>query len=557
MDFNLVKKYRHLERYREIVQVLIKNGLGFLVGKLELDRFLSLSERFTKKEQDLDLKKEPGIIRKVLQELGPTYIKLGQVLSTRADIIPPAYIKELRKLQDRVPAFPFKQVEDILRAELGDYSEIFREINRKPEAAASIAQIHSATLVNGSEIILKVQRPEIKRKIEIDLDILYHLASLAEGKGFLPEFIDLPGLIEEFGRAIKRELDFQQEIASVERFRDNFRDNPNILVPEVYKDISTRRLIVMEEIKGVKLNQLTEEDLAELDREFLASLGAEAFLKQVLIDGFFHADPHPGNIFVVESNKLAYIDFGMMGQLTAEDQDLLSLLFLALLKKDINIIVDLVLEIGSVKGSINKRRFKLGIKNLIDRFYGVKLNQIDFKGAVDEFQKFMYDHQLVLPSEFFLLGRAIAISEGVGFMLDPSFSPVDVGARFSRELVIDLANPGKILGRFLDRLWDLRVASKGMPAKFNLILDKLVEDDFSINFKHLNLGRLINKIDIISNRLSISLIISALIIGSSMILQTDMQPLIFGIPVLGFIGYIIAGILGLSLVIAIFRSGRF
>lgn len=557
MAFNILKKYRHIERYREIIQVLIKNGLGFFVSRLELDRFLPLTERI-KREPNLNIKNLPETLRKVLQELGPTYIKFGQLLSTRADILPPEYIKELRKLQDKVSPINFDKILTVIKEELGEnYQEIFINIDENPVAAASIAQTHQALLKDGTQVILKIQRPGIKRTIQVDLDILNYLVSSTRIKNIFPEYIDISALIKEFGRTLLKELDFKMEVSNIEKFRENFRHESNIIVPEVYKELSSKRIIVMEEIKGVKLNKIEEISLNNSERRFLASLGAEVFLKQVLIDGFFHADPHPGNIFVLNRTKLAYIDFGMMGQLTSEDKDILGLLFLAAIKRDVNIIVDLILEIGSVKGELNKRDLKLEVQNFIDRYYGVELRQIDFKEIIDEIQGILYKHHILLPSEFYLLGRAIAINEGVGFAIDPSFSPMEVGKKFSKKLLHEIFRPDRIIDRFFDALWNIKHSTKGFPDKISKIFDKLINDNFSINFKHQNLERLINKIDIISNRLSISLIISALIIGSSMILQTKMQPQIFGIPLLGFIGYIIAGMLGFSLVIAIIRSGRF
>ncbi|MDI3547685.1 MAG: ubiquinone biosynthesis protein [Halanaerobiales bacterium] len=558
MVFNLSKQYRHLQRYRQIAEILLKNGLGFLVDWLDLAKFLPFKKRFGKDDGDLNKKNLARRIRHVLQELGPTYIKLGQILSTRADILPPQYIKELRLLQDKAPSVPFSEIRKILIAEVGeDFADIFREIDPEPQAAASIAQTYHAVLDDGTDVILKIQRPGIEEKIRIDLEILHNLVLLAEDRGLFPGFIKPSRIINEFRESLKKELNFQREIANIKKFRDNFKNDEHIIVPRVYEDLSTSRLIVMEEIKGIKLNELEEAGVTGVDRSFLASLGARSLMKQVLIDGFFHADPHPGNIFIVDSDKLAYIDFGMMGQLTQDDRDKLSILFIAILKRDVDIIVDLLLEIGLTDENINLRKFKLGIQDLLNRYYGVNLADIKFMAVIDDIQHLLYNFHIRMPEEFFLLFRAIGVSEGVGFMLDPDFNIVDVGNDFIRGLLLDKLKPENLVERAIDGLWALRKSTRGLPEKFARLFSKLVDDDFTIKFKHVNLEGLINKIDIVSNRLAISMIISALVIGSSMILQTDMKPLVFGIPVLGFLGYIIAGVMGLWLVIAIFRSGRF
>lgn len=556
MRLNLRSQYRHFQRYRKIAEVLLKNGLGFIIDWLELSKFLPLGKRL-KKDEELEKVNLASRIRRVFQDLGPTYIKLGQLLSTRADVLPPHYIKELRKLQDQVPAESFKKVESVLIEELGeDYQRFFKEINTEPRAAASIAQTYHAVLQDGTDVILKVQRPGIDRIIRADLEIMRNLALLAEDKGLIPGFLKPHKMIEEFNDTIKKELDFTREAASIEKFTDNFKEEENIIVPRVFKKLSGKRLLVLEEIKGTKLSELEQND-QKIDGPALAILGARALMKQVLIDGFFHADPHPGNIFIIDGNKLAYIDFGMMGQLTREDQDKLSILFMALLKQEINVIIDILLEMGDFDEKINLRKFKLEINDLVNRYYGINLSDLDFSVVIDDIERLLYHFQIRLPEEFFLLFRAIGVSQGVGYSLDPSFNMAKVADNFLNDLFYSKIKPELLLERVVNRAWSLSRVTRNLPGRLNSLLNKFINDEFTIRFKHVNLDELIYKLDIASNRLSISLIISALIIGSSMILQTELQPLVYGIPLLGFIGYSVAGIMGLWLVISIFRSGKF
>lgn len=557
MDLNISRQYRHFKRYRDIAQILVKNGLGFLITKLDLGKFLPFKQRFKSDPEKLNQNTIAVRLRKVLQELGPAYIKLGQLMSTRADILSPEYVRELRKLQDRVAPVKFEQIEQVLIAELGeDYRKLFADIDEEPEAAASIAQIHRAVLKDGRNVIMKIQRPKIKEKIKVDLEIMFNIAAQAEERELIPDFMKPSSMISEFKESILQELNFKMEVSNIEKFRDNFRDNEHIIVPEVYNEYTTRRIIVMEEIKGVKLKDVEDSDV-DIDNKFLAELGARALMKQVLIDGFFHADPHPGNIFVVGRDNLAYIDFGLIGQLTTDIQDSFAILFFALIRKNVDIIVDTLVEIGVTPGELNIRKFKLDVQDLLNRYYGVDLADIDFKQVVDDFQMIIYKHHIRMPEDFFLLGRAIAVSEGVGYMIDPAFNIVSVGQDFLSELVKDRMKPESLLRRLVTKLWGLRSSTRGLPGKLRSILDKVISDELSINFIHRNLDDLINQLDIITNRLSISLIISSLIIGSSMILQTDMSPTVFEIPLLGLVGYVIAGVFGFWLVIDILRSGKY
>lgn len=557
MDFKLANTYRHINRYRQIARVLIKNGMGFLVDWLDLDKYLPFKKEVKEKE-DINKKNLANRIRLVLQELGPTYIKFGQLLSTRADILSPEYIDELRKLQDKIPGIEFEKIEKVLENELGkDYKKHFIEIEKDPSAAASIAQIHQAVLQSGEEVVLKIQRPEIKQQVKVDLEILRNFASILEDRNIIPGFIEPEKILNEFKNELYKEMDFTREIANINRFKKNFSNNGHIIIPDVYEDISSQKLIVMEKINGVKLKEVNKSNRKDMNTPFLARLGARALFKQVLIDGFFHADPHPGNIFVVGQDNLAYIDFGLVGQITEEDKDIFAALFIALLKQEEDIIVDKLIEIGVTFEDINRRSLKLDIKDLLNRYYSRSLEEIDFDLVFEDMQRIIYKYHIRMPEEFYLLMRAIGVSEGVGVSLDPDFNLIDMSDQLVKDLIKDRLKPRNLSYRFLKKIWNLRKITKGIPSSLDNLLSKLINDKFTIKFEHSNLEPLIDKLDIISNRLSISLIIAALIIGSSMVLQTNMKPYLLGIPLLGFLGYIIAGVLGFWLVFNILKSGKF
>ncbi len=554
---NISRQQSHFKRYRQITMVLLKNGLGFFVEKFNLNKYLPYNERINKDREEMSKKSTAQRIRAVFEELGPTFIKFGQLLSTRPDILSPEYIKEFSKLQDEVPPVDYSEIENVLIAELGEnYSERFLEIEKKSCGAASIAQTHRAFLCDGKEVIIKIQRPNIKEKIKVDLDILRYFAGFPVEDKMFSGFIEPLAIVEEFSENLLKELDFTREIGNMNKFRDNFEENSDIIIPEVYKNLSTERIIVMERIKGISLKKLPESG-KQIDRSYLARLGTEAFLQQILIDGFFHADPHPGNIYVIDKKKLAFIDFGIVGRLSPEMQNSLSIFFIALLKKNVNIIIDEIYDIGVIPRDINEKKLKNDLQEMIDLYYGVELGNINLKSLLNDFQKIIYKYHIHMPREFFLLIRAIAVSEGVGLMIDPSLNIVEAGNDFLSKLIKHKLKPENLMDKAVIELWKLYKSSKKIPLNITELINKLSSDKFTINFKHMNLENFINKLDIISNRLSISLIVSALIIGSSMILRTDLKPKVMNIPLLGLSGYIIAGIFGVILLIDIFRSGRY
>jgi len=554
MDMNLPKHYRHFQRYSEIAQILVKNGLGFIISNLELNKYLPFRKRINTAERPTG-KMLAVKVREVLQELGPAYIKLGQLLSTRADVFPPVFIYEMRKLQDKVPPEDYEDIENYLKSELGEkFEKEIIKIEKEASAAASIAQTHKIVLKGNKNAVMKVKRPGIDQKINVDVEIMENLAKQAEERNLFNSVIRPLEIIEEFKRTIKDELNFKGEMANIIRFRSDFADNPYITAPEVYSELSTNNLLVMEEIKGEKLRDV---DQSHPHNKFIAELGAKALMRQVLINGFFHADPHPGNIFITDEKTLAYVDFGMMGRITEEDRDLMALLFYALINKKINILMDVILILGKKPDNFNRRRFQLDMEKILDRYYGSDLSNIEIKAVFEDLQYFIYEHQIRMPQDFFLLFRAIAVSEGVGRDLDPDFNVVEVGREFISEIIDDRMQMDKIISRLGSEVWKLGRKKYELNSQLKSILSKLVEDDYTINFRHTNLESFISRIDVVSNRLSMSLIISSLIIGSTLLIQSNMEPTIFNIPWLGFIGYIFAGFLGVLLVISIFRSGKY
>lgn len=342
----LNRRYRHIQRYRKIAEVLIKNGFGYLLDSLDLYQFLPLTRRLKLDNEESEELSRAERLRLVLEELGPTFIKLGQLLSTRQDLIPQEYIKELTKLQDDVPPFSFELVLQQVEEELNQpVDDLFANIEKEPLAAASIGQVHKAVLKNGQQVVIKVQRPEIRDIIETDLDIIFNLAEILDKRVIGDDFLDPVEIASEFNRIIKKELDYQIEGRNTEKFNRNFADEEEIKVPKIYWELSTKKLLVSEYIEGTKLSRIKSEDI-DCDYKKIAQIGANSFMKQVLVDGFFHGDPHPGNVLITPEEKVAFIDFGIVGRIDKDTMEEIADLFLAVINRNIDKMVDKLLKLG-------------------------------------------------------------------------------------------------------------------------------------------------------------------------------------------------------------------
>ena len=555
----ITQKIHNIQRLRQILQVLVKYGFGYIVDRLHIEQNI-IGRRFVKLKsiKKLDVFNQPAPVRarKVLEELGPTFIKLGQILSTRPDLIPLEFCKEFEKLQDKAPAIEYEKVKAQIENEIKQpIDKIFNNFSSQPVAAASLAEVHLAELKTGEKVVVKVQRPDIRRMITADLEILYGLAKLAEKHIKESRVYDPVGVVEEFKKTILKEIDFNVEANNIERFRRNFKDDDIVYVPEVFRDLSTAKILTIERIEGIKVSDIEKIEESGLDRKQIAINGANAVLKQIFIHGFFHADPHPGNIFVLDNNRIAFVDYGMVGRLDEETKVQFASILTAVVERDVSEIIESLIATGVVEEA-DVKRLSLDLEELMDRYYGIPLKELEMGQFLMDAINVVSQNKIKIPPSLFLLSKALITIEGVGRKLDPEFNVAIHIKPFVGKLVREKYSPKRIAKELRRFAKELYVFASSFPKDLSLIFNKIKKGNLKVEFEHKGLENLISQMDKVSNRIAFSVIIAALIIGSSIIMQTNKGPLFLGFPVLGIFGFLIAGILGLWLVIAILRSGR-
>lgn len=543
---------KNIGRLEEIAAVLLKNGLGHFVDRINLKGQLSVKGAEGAGAKNLSLAVR---IRRALEELGPTFVKFGQVMSLRSDLLPDDLIAELRKLQDTVPPFPFEEVRAVVMEELGaPVKELFGTFNEEPLAAASIAQVHRATLKDGTEVVVKVERPGIEEVIRKDLDIMRGLARLCER--YIPESAryDPAGLVDEFEKAITRELDFVLEGRSWERFRENFEGDLRVHVPRVIEDLTQRRVLTAEFSPGKKVSELPEEKGKK--RHEIARRINDLYLTQILDHGFFHADPHPGNIFVMDDGSICFHDFGIVGELDGRMKEDLTDLFISFVERDMDGIVDAYLSMGVVDVEIDRETFKRDISDFINAYYRLPMKDFSFAEVMRNLIIIGKRYRIKVKRELLLLGKTFMGVESIVRSLDPEFNLVENIKPYAGAMMLRQITPSLSRKDIYKTVRALNRLSKNLPEDITRILKNLNEKGFELKLRHEKLEDLETHIDRASNRLSFSLIIAAIIVGSSIVMQTHIGPSYNGIPLVGFSGYVMALILGLWLVWSIFRSGK-
>ncbi len=553
------RTYRHLNRYHQILRVLFKYGFNDLVDRLHIDRYLEsgLKVISRKPKEQISRLSRPERLRLVLEELGPTFIKLGQLLSIRPDLIPAEYLDELAKLQDKVPPFAYEEVCEIITGEFGaPPDDFFSFFDKEPLAAASIGQVHRARLDNGSEVVVKVQRPRLENTIAVDLEILAHLASLMEQ--YLEEVHDHrpTEIVQEFSRSLSREIDFSIELASIERFDRQFEGNSSIYVPKVFPRLSTERVLVMEYIQGIKCSEIEELTARKYDLSLIAETGAVLVMEQIFIHGFFHSDPHPGNIFIMPGNVVCFIDFGQMGRLSLKDREDFADFVMSLVSGDERKSTKKLLNITYQHGEINQSLLCADLASMMDLYLYRQLGELKADKILQDILSLVSRHRLSLKPGLYVMMKALTTVEGIGLVLDPDIKLINLARPFMGKVQLGRITPRRLTDEFMEAGSSYVTLFRQMPDDLLSILQQLRSGKLKLELEHPGLLAMESALDRVSNIIAFAIVLAALVIGSSLIVLSGVPPLWHNIPIIGLIGFLVAGIMGFWLLVSILRNGR-
>ena len=548
----LKRTYRHLARYGEIISVFVKYGFGDLVASIKIPRHLpqSIQRILTPPDASVGQMSRGDRIRMALSELGPTFIKLGQFLSNRPDVLPAEFISALRELQDSVTPFDPEEAQRILEKELGKpVTTLFKDFSKDPIASASIAQVHKATLMTGECVAIKIQRPDIEQSITTDIEILFQLAGLIERQIHGAKALSPTKLCEEFERNIKRELNFRHEASHLERFAENFKNTENIHVPKLYGQFCSQRVLTTEFIVGIKVTDSAAIKAAGLDPVVIAQRGTDFFLQQVFEHGFFHGDPHAGNIFILPNNVICFIDYGIMGFLSPTLKEYLVLIMLAIAERDSKKIVRILVE-ESQHSVADVQRLEYDVSELLNDYLSSSVKNLDISDIVKRLTALFTYHNLRVMPGFFLLFKSLVNIEGIAYSLDPDFAIIKHIEPFAKKLVQDRLNPFSLLRSMFMSTQDIGFIAKQLPFAVKDIMDIVKNGKLRIKFEHQGLEPILNMSDQLVNRLVFAIIVGALIMGSSLVVLSGIPPKINGIPLIGIVGFITAGLFGFWLLIS-------
>jgi len=550
MHLNDLKKLR---RFKDIAGVLVKYGFDEIVDRLEIPGAEFL-HKIGPAETGLGLFER---IRIVIEELGPTFIKFGQIMSLRPDLLPEDLLLELEKLQDAVPAIESADVVPVIEKSLGQpVSEVFSEFELEPVAAASLSQVHKAVLKESGDLVaVKVQRPGIVHDITSDLDILESICRFLNQQFAELQCYDLPELARTVRRTLMQELDFTLELNNITIAR-SYAAQTDILIPLAYPRYSSKKLLVMEFIDGVKFKNLLP--ATRSDRERIARLGLHTIVQQILEDGFFHADPHPGNLLVSSDMKLCIIDWGMVGRLTEQDRFMLIEMLAAVVDRNSEALMLSFLQICHTRGKkIQRKSLERGLLNVLDRYSALPIKDMDIGGLLSSLLGLLRDHNLQLPVDMVIMIKALVTAEGTARLVYPDLNVVEELSGSVHKLALERYKP-QVLWRSLKNSFASFISvQRNLPRQLLQIIEKIEEGELRFNFHLDKLEQLVNTMESASNRLTTGIITGSIIMGSSMIITTGVEPFIFGLPALGVIGYLLSVVLGLWLVVTILRTKKY
>ncbi len=549
---------RDLPRLHEIASVMIRYGWGDLVRVLGISGALERAGRVLHWHSTSEVVhlEAPVRIRRALEELGPTFVKLGQLLATRVDMFPPHWIAEFEKLHSQVPAVPF----DALRADLvaaigGDPDTVFAAFDRTPLAAASIAQVYRARLHDGTQVVVKIRRPGIESVIRADLRILDHAARLLDSE--MPDIrrYDPVHIVSQFRRSLQRELDLAKEARNIDQFSRHFADEPLVKIPHVYWAYSNHRVIVQEEIVGVAGVAPEKLRAAGLDPQLLAARGADAVLRMVLVHGYFHADPHPGNMLFLPDNRIGMIDFGMVGMLTGTRRNQIVDLLHALTRKDEQALLQVLLD-WSGDTVQDEDRLAYDVAELLQSYDDLQLKDVHIGGLLNDITALMRDNNLILPADLTLLFKTLITLEGLGQQLDPNFHMIDHITPFVERIIQQRYTPGALMARGRKSVSEALEVLADLPRDLRHLLRDARRGRVKVDLDLKRLDHFGHQLDRASNRLTMGILTASLVVGSSIIMTVKGGPQLFGLPLFGLLGFLIAFFNSLWIILSIWRSGK-
>ncbi|MBF0197498.1 MAG: AarF/ABC1/UbiB kinase family protein [Planctomycetes bacterium] len=540
------RTYRHINRYREILGLLIKHGLGDVLDMLKVEPHIVAGIKVLRKDYESSEERltRPERTRLAFEELGTTFIKFAQVISSHKDLLPEEYGREFEKLQDNVPPEDFDQLREIIYEEVGAYPEdVFKFFHKEPLAAASIGQVHRAKLKSGEEVVVKVQRPHIQSKIEIDLEILHYLAQLAERHIEDMKLLQPVKIIEELSRALEKELDFRIEASHNELFRKKTKDDQSIYAPRLYRELSTQRMMTTEFIDGVKPVDVALLKEKGYDVEVIAENMASSLMKQVFEYGFFHADPHPGNLFILDDNVICYIDFGQLGRISQRECDALVDMARHTVNRKEKKLVDVLMQLVSFEIQPDRENLERDICEFLDHYLGLTLKELDLTHIFKSLTKILTQHGLLIKPHFFLMFKTFGMIEGLCRQLNPNINLADHAHPYLTKIYLRRFDPRRLSENMIESGMNFANLLHEIPQELNSLLRFIKEGKFTLDLRHIDMHPLINVIQAAFLKLVLALIFSAVFGGSCLLVLAGKGPLLFGVSVLAWLGFLSSGVI--------------
>ena len=553
--FHLIKEVRDIKRFNQILVVLFEEGFAYWISKIKLKHHVPIVKRIKENIKKSDYVKPEVRLRRVLEKLGPTFIKLGQLLSVRPDLIPTEFCKELEKLQDNVPPFSYNEVKSIVEKEFEkNLNDIFLSFEKKPIASASISQVHKAVLKNGNVVAVKVQRPNAKRLMETDIEIMLYFANLLDKYVENLRRFNPPRIVNEFREWTEKELDFRLEGRNALRFYNNFKGSKTVYIPKIFENFVTEKVLTLEYIDGIELHNLNEVKKKKINFSQIIRNGFEAVMTQVFVHGIFHADPHPGNIIVMKDNKIAFVDFGIVGYFDEKLRNNCIDFVYGIVEQNEEIVLNTLLSMGMTSYDINYEELKADISYIIQPLYGSSVREIKLSKVLEEILSIALKHRLRMPAALVLFGKTIITLEGIALQFDPNFKIIDTTRPFIEEIIKKRSSPKYILKNFVYNMTKYRKLLEDFPEKAENVLNRIQRGTIKVDIADTDIKKLSIEIDRSSNRIAFGLLIAALLITSSILIQVEKGPKILGIPFLSFFSFLFASMLTFILFISIVKE---